>query len=436
MPHDVPFEAMPPLDGSSLWHRLEQVVEMGNRFAGSEGEARCRQLILGEFERLGLANARAESFPYLGYEPVSARCELLPEGTTLRCAPLQYSADAVAEGEAIYLGAARPEDLEALEARGVELAGKVAVAHSFMPWLVTPALAEKGVAALVNVTETGEGLIPNFMVSFYPNGMDAPWDGRIQPLPGVTIETGDARRLISLMSTETVRLRIEHRARCVEATSANVVAEIVGSDLPDERVVIGAHYDTQLEGVGAADNGSGIAALLEIAERWSRLEPRRTIVFCAFGVEELASWGAYHYCRAHVGELAATRGMINLDALGLPLPGTRVAVADAEMASYAAESAARTGYEIEEEIDASAYAWSDHNPFIDAGVPAVWLWRFPPQHPYYHSAGDTLRYVNADRMLDVATASAYLAFRIAEAANVPLARSRPTNRFIDLRPPS
>lgn len=436
MAHDVPFDSMPPLDGASLWSRLERVTELGNRFAGTPGEARCREMLLTEFEQAGLANVRAEEFPYLGYEPVDASCGLVGENVTFRCAPLQYSADAVVEGEAVYLGSARPEDVEALERRGVELAGKVAVAHSFMPWLVAPALGEKGVAALVNVTETGDGLVPNFMVSFYPNGMDAPWDGRVQPLPGVTIEAGDARRLLSIMSSGTVRLRVGHRARYVEATSANVLAELPGRELPDERVVIGGHYDTQIEGVGAADNSTGVAALLEIAHRWSAIEPRRTIVFCAFGVEELASWGSYHYCRRHVGELVQTRGMVNLDALGLPLPGTRVVVADAEMAPFAAESAGRAGFEIEDEIDGSAYAWSDHNPFIDAGVPAVWLWRFPPQHPYYHAAGDVLRYVSAERVLDVATASAYLTFRLAQAPDLRLGRSRPSQRFIDLRPPA
>ncbi len=436
MAYDVPLDAMPPLDAAALWSRLERVVEIGNRFAGSAGEQRCRELILSELAGAGLSNVRAEPFPFLGYEPLGASCELVEDGVTLRCAPLQYSADAVAEGEAVYLGSARPEDVEALEDRGVELAGKVAVAHSFMPWLVTPALADKGVAALVNVTETGDGLIPNFMVSFYPNGMEAPWEGRVQPLPGVTIETSDARRLLSLMTSGAVRVRVEHRARYVEQTSANVVAEIPGRELPEERIVIGAHYDTQLEGPGAADNSTGVATVLELAQRWSSLEPRRTIVLCAFGVEELADWGSYSYCRAHVDELAQTRGMVNLDALGLPLPGTRVVAADAEIAPYAAESAARTGWEPEDEIDASQYAWGDHNPFIDAGVPAVWLWRFPPQHPYYHSAGDLLRYVSCERVLDTATASAYLAFRMAEAEEVPLGRSRPTNRFIDLRPPS
>ena len=80
------------------------------------------------------------------------------------------------------------------------------------------------------------------------------------------------------------------------------------------------------------------------------------------------------------------------------------------------------------------YAWGDHNPFIDAGVPAAWIWRYPPQHPYYHTAGDVLRYVDAGRTLDVAVACAYLAYRLANEPEVALGRSRPTQRFVDLRP--
>jgi hypothetical protein len=110
-----------------------------------------------------------------------------------------------------------------------------------------------------------------------------------------------------------------------------------------------------------------------------------------------------------------------------------VVVADAAMAAFAREAAASAGFEAEGEIDASLYAWGDHNPFVDAGVPACWLWRYPPQHPYYHSAGDVLRYVDLDRMTDVANASAYAAFRLAELAELELGRARPTQTFAALR---
>ena len=67
----------------------------------------------------------------------------------------------------------------------------------------------------------------------------------------------------------------------------------------------------------------------------------------------------------------------------------------------AAAAVASAALRVEDEIDASLYAWGDHNPFIDAGVPACWVWRYPPQHPYYHSAGDVLRYVDRGRTVDV-----------------------------------
>ena len=422
---------LPALKPADLWETLERVVALGNRFAGTAGEERCRDLVLEELSGTGLANVRLEEFRYLGYEPEGSSCVVIADGSEIPCVGLQYSADAIAEGDGVYLGSCRPEDVEAVERSGVDLAGRVAVAHSYHTWLVAPQLAAKGVAALVNVGETPDGLIGHFPVSFYPTGLEPPWEGRVLPFPGVTVEAQAARRLLSLMTAGVVRLRVEHRGRYVEKTAANVLGEIPGDT--DERVVVGAHYDTQLEGPGAADNGTGVATLLELARAWRGLAPRRTVVLAAFAVEELAAWGSYSYVVRHAHENEHTVGMVNLDALGLPFPGRRVIVADAAMADFARDAAARTGWEAEGELDASLYAWGDHNPFIDAGVPACWIWRYPPQHPYYHSAGDVLRYVDADRMADVATASANVAFRLAELPEVELGRSRPTRVFAPLR---
>jgi len=420
---------MPGLDPAMLWKQLERIVAIGNRFAGAPGEAACRDFVAGELEA-SLGKVRLEEFPYLAYEPERSSCVSVGDGWSIPCVGLQYSADDVAEGEAVYLGACRPEDVEAVERAGVDLAGRVVVAHSYHTWLVAPQLAAKGIAALVNVGDTPDGLIGHFPVSFYPIALEPPFDGRVQPFPGVTIEAQAARRLLSLMTAGDVRLRVEHRGRYVEKTAANVVGEIPGET--DERVVVGAHYDTQLEGPGAADNGTGVASVLELARTWRGVTPRRTIVLAAFAVEEPAAWGSYSHVASRQEENERTVGMVNLDALGLPFPGRRVVVADAAMADFARESAERTGWEVEGEIDASLYAWGDHNPFIDAGVPACWVWRYPPQHPYYHSAGDVLRYVDRGRTVDVATASAYIAFRLAQLPEVELGRARPTQTFASI----
>ena len=150
---------MPALEQDSLWARLEAVVATGNRFGGTPGEARCREHLLAEFEGSGLERVRAEEFPFLAYEPGSASCTVVGEGWTIPGRALQYSAEGVAEGEAVYVGRCQPEDVAEVEGRGVDLTGKVVVAHSYHPWLVAPHLAGKGIAALVNVGETPDGLI-------------------------------------------------------------------------------------------------------------------------------------------------------------------------------------------------------------------------------------------------------------------------------------
>ncbi len=332
----------------------------------------------------------------------------------------------------MYLGACTPDDIQAAEQQGVTLEGKVVVAHSYFTFAVAPALARKHIAALVNVSDAPDGLIPHFTACFYPPPVNPPWTGRVLDFPGVTVEAEAARRLLSAMTLGRVRLRVEHRARYSQRTTGNVLGEIPGSDLSSERVIIGAHYDTQLEGPGAADNSTGVAVLAELARAWRELKPPRTIVFAAFAAEELASWGAYRYVLAHRDKNPLTVGMVNLDALGLPFPGTRVVVADASMTAFAKETAERIGWSAEEEMDASAIPLADLNPFIDAGIPSCWLWRYPPQHPYYHTSGDVMRYVAIENVTDVANASAYVAFRLAHLPDAGLGRARPSRVWADI----
>lgn len=71
-----------------------------------------------------------------------------------------------------------------------------------------------------------------------------------------------------------------------EGTAFNVIAEKRGVRAPDEIVVIGAHYDTEVGTPGADDNASGVAGMLELARRFAGVETGRTIRFVAFTNEE------------------------------------------------------------------------------------------------------------------------------------------------------
>ena len=81
----------------------------------------------------------------------------------------------------------------------------------------------------------------------------------------------------------------------------NTVAEIRGSEKPDEVVIIGAHLDSWDLGTGATDNGTGSAAVLEAARALKKLgvKPKRTIRFVLFTGEEQGLNGSKAYVKQH-----------------------------------------------------------------------------------------------------------------------------------------
>jgi len=98
--------------------------------------------------------------------------------------------------------------------------------------------------------------------------------------------------------------------------AANVVAEIKGSEKPDEFVILGAHLDSWELGTGALDNGCNAALVVDAlrAIKASGLKPRRSIRFILFSGEEEGLLGSRAYARAHRPELDKAAGVIIYDA--------------------------------------------------------------------------------------------------------------------------
>jgi Zn-dependent M28 family amino/carboxypeptidase len=102
----------------------------------------------------------------------------------------------------------------------------------------------------------------------------------------------------------------------------NVEAELRGTELPDEIIVIGAHYDTVYGSPGADDNASGVAGLLELARLFASKPQKRTLRFVAFANEENpnAAWetmGSYEYARECKERNEKIVAMISLEMIGV-----------------------------------------------------------------------------------------------------------------------
>ncbi|MBI3874805.1 MAG: M20/M25/M40 family metallo-hydrolase, partial [Verrucomicrobia bacterium] len=174
-----------------------------------------------------------------------------------------------------------------------------------------------------------------------------------------------------------------------EVASRNVIAKLEGSDpkLKDEYLIYTAHWDhlgrdPKLEGDqiynGAYDNASGTAALLELAEAWTKQKPppKRSILFLAATAEEKGLLGAKYYAEHSLYPLNRTLANLNMDGVN-PWGRTRdldiIGIGKSTLEDLLTEAAKRQGRitKPESEPEKGYYYRSDHFEFAKAGVPAM-----------------------------------------------------------------
>ncbi len=212
-------------------------------------------------------------------------------------------------------------------------------------------------------------------------------------------------------------------AESLAGTSAdNVVAELPGTQRPDEIVVVGAHYDSIMGSPGADDNASGVAALLQLARLFRERPQPRTLRFIAFVNEEPPYFLSEDMGSAAYAAAARERGddltaMMALDGIAYfsnepesqryPVPGPDLVypdrghfigfvtrVRDAPLLKRAI-GAFRAHASIPSEGTAlpgmlPGIGWSDHWAFWQQDVPAFLVTdTLPFRYPHYHSAADT-----------------------------------------------
>lgn len=237
------------------------------------------------------------------------------------------------------------------------------------------------------------------------------------PMAFVTHEDYDL--LWRLLQTAPVTLTANLRNSFSEkpAPAAITVAEIKGTDLADERVIVGGHLDSWDLGQGALDNGTGAMAVLEAARTLHALgwKPKRTLTFVLFTGEEQGGIGADTYVKNHESELTKTDAVLILDT------GT------GKVYSIALENLWQTGplmleiYQpLQQVLDLQPlstryFGSSDHVEFLDKGVPAYFCMQVPAQYrAAHHSQTDTFDKVIPEQANEGAALLAAWAWNVSE----------------------
>jgi Zn-dependent M28 family amino/carboxypeptidase len=214
----------------------------------------------------------------------------------------------------------------------------------------------------------------------------------------------------------------------------NLVVEIAGQSEPDEIVVVGAHYDTVSWAPGANDNGSAVAALLELSRLFRSQTAGRTLRFVAFTNEEppffkTRSMGSLVYAKACEEKEENVVGMVCLETIGYyrderktqkyPVPfrffypdkGKFLAVVG-NLSSKPLVKAFTRYFMEESDFPIECIAtfgfitgidWSDQWSFWQCGYPAIMLTDTALfRYPYYHTSEDTSDKIS-NRQLSKAT---------------------------------
>ncbi len=147
-------------------------------------------------------------------------------------------------------------------------------------------------------------------------GRGAPWTAEPPGtgVPSLTFAVEHYNRLVRLLDLGVpvrmelhVETRFHPEAEADEGLNAfNILAELPGTDLADEVVIVGAHFDTTHASTGATDNAVGVAAMMEAMRILKTIgaRPRRTIRLALWGAEEQGLLGAREYVRRHFGDAA------------------------------------------------------------------------------------------------------------------------------------
>lgn len=184
-------------------------------------------------------------------------------------------------------------------------------------------------------------------------------------------------------------LSLDLKSTIAEKSSRNVIGILPGTEKPDEAVVYMAHWDHLGKHPGesgdniyngAVDNATGVAGILEIADKFAHSEPKpkRSLVFAAVTLEESGLLGSKYYVAHPAIPLDKTVAVINIDAMsvaGKTRDLTVVGMGNSELEDILKPIADKMDLSLHAEShpEAGSYFRSDHFNFAKAGVPALYV---------------------------------------------------------------
>jgi carboxypeptidase Q len=442
-------------DHNEIMTNLEYLSDMiGQRLTGSENLKKANDWTKQRFTDYGLANPHLESWTiaHVWTRGTATARILTPAEHPLTIASYAWAAntDGPVRGPVVYVKAEKMEDLDQYKGK---LKDAIVITSEPIPLPApdapapSPAMVPYGDSFLLvrplrpgekpfgfnpafrkflmarNEFFKKEGVLAGLTDSGKPDGLlnMTSLGGRqyaIAPIPAAFVTSEGYSLIWRLMKRGPVEVEVNIANTIVDkpATVYNTIAEIRGSEKPEEIVVLGAHLDSWDLGTGATDNGTGSMVVLEAARalQKSGLKPKRTIRFALFSGEEQGLNGSRAYVEAHRDEMPRISAALIHDT------GTGRVTSISLMRNYAAREVMDTVVAPLRslgllELSERWMTGSDHVPFDEAGVPGFFCIQDPAQYfETHHSQADTFDQAHEADLVEGAQVMAAVAYNLAE----------------------
>lgn len=390
--------------GPSMTTLRELTDGFGGRLTATPAYNRAAEWAAAKFHSYGIQNVWLEPFTIpAGWQRGPASGTMIsPLSRPLAIASLGWSPSTPAggvQGEVIVVS---DVSADKLQAQAGQLRGKIVLLDTgkifadgwakALPKLEAawPFFQKTGVLAAIMTDRENANVL---------NAHDMLWGAKMLPLPVAEVGMEDGKLIQSELEHGPVVIQLALDNKTSGATQVNnVIAEIRGSERPDEWILIGAHLDSWDFGTGAQDNGTGSASVLEAARALMSLgkAPRRSVRFALWGGEEQGILGSYAYTQGHRGELDKCVAVLNTDnGAGHPKGWKVEGRADLKEAMRpwsdgllkdlsGGDLSMQTSYD------------TDHGPFLLYGIPSLDLWVDMSKYgEIHHKSSDTLDKVDA-----------------------------------------
>ena len=235
-------------------------------------------------------------------------------------------------------------------------------------------------------------------------------------IPAAAVAAEDADLIAHLAAQGKVRMHLTLTSQKLpDETGYNVIADLKGSDHPEQIVIVSGHLDSWDLGTGAIDDGAGVVMAMQTAEVLQRLHlrPARTLRVIAWMDEESGGAGSRTYATEYANDFPRHIAAIESDNGAAHPLGFNVKLTSAAL------DALRPLQSVLQSIGATVFEPSTYSPGADiapiseAGVPAFGLKQDGRKYfDYHHSAADTLDKVVPTELRENAAAMAVLAYAL------------------------